>query len=46
MDMNVKGKKEMRRPKKRWLYPIESDMRTAGVCIDDVERRVKWGFRT
>jgi hypothetical protein len=33
MKINVEGKKESRRPKKRWLVMIENYMRTFGVCV-------------
>lgn len=42
--MNVEGKRG--RPKKRWLDTIENDMRSFGMCIEDMENREKWMFRT
>jgi len=39
MEMNVEGRRG--RPKKKWLDAFECDMRTAGVCVDDVGGRVK-----
>jgi len=45
MKMNVEGKNGKGKPKKKWLDAIKCDMRTSGVCIDDVEDRVKWRFR-
>lgn len=47
MKMNVEGSR--RRPKKKWLHEIKSDMRIAGVCVcvyvNDVRDRFKWKFR-
>jgi len=37
--MNIEGRKG--RPKKKWLNGIECDMRTAGMCVNDVEDQVK-----
>ena len=42
MEMNVEGKRERGRPKKRWIDGIESDMRTAGVMVRDVADRALW----
>lgn len=39
IEMNVKGRKERRRPKQRWLNANESDIKTTDVCIDDMEDR-------
>jgi len=41
----VEGRRGRGRPKK-WLDAIRCDMRTIGVCVDDVGFRVKWRFRT
>jgi len=46
MEMNIEGKRGRRRPKKKWLDAIECDVRIAGVCVDDVENRVKWKWPT
>jgi hypothetical protein len=37
MKMNVKGKRGRSRPKKRWLYTIDNDLRAIGVCVENVE---------
>jgi len=37
MKKNVEGKRGRRRPKSRRLNKIENDMKTAGVCVGDVE---------
>jgi len=39
MEMNVEKRRGRRKPKKRWLDVIGCDMRTAKVCVDDVEDR-------
>lgn len=31
---------------KKWLNAIEDGMKIAGLCVDDVEDRVKWRSRT
>jgi len=41
MEMNVEGRRGRKRPKKKWFDAIGCDMKTAGVCIDDVGHRVK-----
>jgi len=46
MTINVVGKRERGKPKKRWLDTIESDMRAARVCVKDVENRDKRTSRT
>jgi hypothetical protein len=46
MNMNVEGKRERGRPKKKWLDVIKCDMKSAGVCTEDVGDRAKWRFRT
>ncbi|KAL4135686.1 hypothetical protein QTP88_007282 [Uroleucon formosanum] len=46
MKINIEGKRERGRPKKKWLENIEKDMRVVGVCIGDVKDRDKWRFRT
>jgi len=33
MEINVEGRREKRRPKKKWLDAFGYDMRTAGVCV-------------
>jgi len=43
MEMNVEGRG---RSKKKWLDTIGCDMRTAGVCVDDMGDCVMWRFRT
>jgi len=45
IEMNVKERRERGRLKK-WLDEIGCDMKTTGVCVDDVGDRVKWRFRT
>jgi hypothetical protein len=37
MKMNVEGKREREKPKKKWLDTIENYMRSIGVCIGDIE---------
>jgi len=44
MELSVEG--ERGRPKKKRLNVIECDIRTAGVCVNDVGDRVKWRLRT
>jgi len=47
--MNVEGKRERERPRKRMLDTIESDMSdmsAAGVCVEYVEDRDNWRSRT
>jgi len=44
MKVNVKGKNERKRPKKRWLHTAENDLRAAGACVRDVENRDKRRF--
>jgi len=41
--MNVEGKRERGRLKKRWLNTIENDMKAIGVCIGigDMENQEK-----
>jgi len=46
MELSVKERRGRRRPKKKWLNGIECDMRTSGVCVNDVGNRVKWRLRT
>jgi hypothetical protein len=41
MKINVKGKKERGRPKKKWLDTIENDMRAVSLCIEDIENHDK-----
>jgi len=43
--MNIERKRERGRPKKRWLYTIENNMRAVGVCVGDVKNRDKRRFR-
>jgi len=44
MELSVKGRRGKENSKK-WLNTIE-DMRTAGVCVEDVGDWAKWRFRT
>lgn len=46
MRINVKGRSGKRRLEKRWLNKIESDMKTAGVCVKCFEYQAKWRSRT
>jgi len=46
MKMNVEWKRGRGRPKERWLDAIENDMRAVGVCVENVENRGKWRFKT
>jgi len=46
MKVNVEGKKGRGKPKKKWLDTVENDMRAVGVCVEDVENRKKWRFKT
>jgi hypothetical protein len=39
MKINVEGKRERGRPKKKWLDTIENDMRAVGVYVGDLENR-------
>jgi len=45
MKMNI-GRKRRGRPKKRWLDTNENDMRTVGLCVEDVKNRDNWRFKT
>jgi len=36
MDLCVEVRKGKGRPKKKWLNRIEYDMRTGGMCVNDV----------
>jgi len=44
--MAIREKRGRGRPKKRWLDMIESDMKRAGVSIEETGHRVEWKFRT
>lgn len=46
MEMNNERKTEKERPKKKWWYVIDSDMRITSVYLDDVGDHVKWKIRT
>jgi hypothetical protein len=46
MKMNVEGKRERGKLKKRWLDMIKNDMRAVDVCVWDVENQDEWRFRT
>jgi hypothetical protein len=41
MKMNIEGKREREKPKKRWLDTIENYLRAIDVCVGDVENRDK-----
>jgi len=45
MKITVEETRERRRPKK-WLDVIECDMKTVGVCVNDVGNQIKWRLRT
>lgn len=45
IEMNVEGRRDRGRPKKRWRDAIECDLRTADVSVEDVGDRVKWKLR-
>jgi hypothetical protein len=42
--MNIEGKRERGRPKKRWLDTIENDMKAVSVWVGNVENRDEWRF--
>jgi hypothetical protein len=44
--MNVEGIRGRGRLKMRWLDTIEYVIRVFGVCIENVENRYEWRFRT
>lgn len=46
MKTNVEGRKRRGRSKKRWLNTVENDMKAFGVCLEDIENRDEWRFRT
>lgn len=46
IEMNAEGSKERETPKKRLLDAVKCDLRTTGMCVDDVRDLVKWWFRT
>jgi len=39
--MNVEGRRRKGKPKKKWLDSNGCNMRTTGVCVNDVGYRVK-----
>jgi len=41
MELNVEGRREREKPRERWLYAIGYNMKTAGVCVDDMGDHVK-----
>lgn len=43
--MNVEDRNERENPKIKQLPVIESDIGTAGICVDDEGDHVKWFFR-
>jgi len=46
MELSVEVRRGRGRPKKKWLNWIEENIRTAGVCMNDVGDRVKRKLRT
>jgi len=41
MELNMEGRRERERPKKKWLNGIECNMDITGVCVNDVGDQVK-----
>jgi hypothetical protein len=46
MKMNVEMKRGKGKPKNRCLDTIKNDIRAIGVCVEDVENRDEWRFKT
>jgi len=46
MKMNVEGKRERRKPKKRLFDTIENGMRATGICVEDVGNGDEWRSET
>jgi hypothetical protein len=46
MKMNVEGKREKERQKKKWFNTIVNTIRGVGVSVRDIENQDEWRFRT
>ena len=42
MDLEVEGKRERGRPRKRWTDVVGIDMKECGLILEDAEDREKW----